>query len=179
MTEPQTDKRERLARMRGRLETLLDKTPEEVRELIASCLDQFLHELDGLTETQVAFSPGESEWSVKEVCLHVSNATTATAGAIGVLAQGTTIPPMGKDIMGKLDSDPGGFDEIRANVERGFEKSVKALGLLEGDFDADATFTHPIFGALNCREMAVFNIMHMNVHVAQLKRIKGTDGFPA
>lgn len=179
VTEPQTDRSERIARATKWMEEQYDKPAGELSAMMTGCRDRFIAELDGLTDPQVVFSPGESEWSVKEVCLHVSNALTATAGGIAALARGTTIPGKGQDDIGVMDADPGNSDDIRTNVEGAFEKAIKAVGILEHDCDMDATYTHPFFGPLNCRQMAVFNILHMNVHVAQLKRIKGTEGFPA
>ena len=53
--------------------------------------------------------------------------------------------------------------------ERATEKAV----------DFETTAPHPFFGPLNCKGWILFNVMHANVHVRQMQRIKNSEGYPA
>ena len=135
----------------------------------------FLAQLEGLTPDQIDFSPGEGEWCIKEVCLHVSNAVRGTAMGVSALATGKSIE--GDPRLGVKDDDPGNFEDVLANLQKAFRSAADSAGRLESA-DTNATMKHPYFGALNARGWFVFNLMHIKVHINQIKRIKGSVEYP-
>lgn len=175
-----TDKqRERIAAATAVIEQTENASADEIGKLLSGACTNFLAELDALSDSQAAFSPGEGEWSVNEVCRHMSHAVRNTALGIVALAQGMG-PKEKKPVrMGVLDPDPGSFDAARQGVEEAFGACAKAIHALEEEPDLKETILHPYFGELNCRKLASFNLLHINIHVAQLQRIKSSESFPS
>ncbi len=179
MAELTQKQQERIAAATAVIEQSENATPDEIGKQLSAVSANFLAELDGLSEAQAAFSPGEGEWSISEVCRHMANASRLTAGGIQMLAQGVAVGDGKPAKMGVLDPDPGSFQAVRQSVEETFDACAQAVHALEGEPSLKDTLLHPYFGELNCRKLASFSILHVNVHVAQLQRIKESDGFPA
>ena len=178
MPELTEKQRERIAAATAVIEQTENASADEIGELLSRACTNFLAVLDAVSESQAAFSPGEGEWSVSEVCRHMSHAVRNTALGIVALSQGMG-PKEKKPVrMGVLDPDPGSFNAARLGVEEAFGACVKAIHALEGEPDLKETILHPYFGELNCRKLASFNLLHINVHVAQLQRIKRSESFP-
>ncbi len=170
---------ERLIKGMAYIEKTKVETPDGLATLMTQSRDAFMAEVNGLSEAQMSWSPGEKQWSVKEVCLHVSNAIGLCDTLIQALTQGIELEEA-KDIkMGVLDPDPGSLDTIRANVLKAFDKAIQGADGLRGAPNMTAKSPHPLFGPLDCRQWSAFNILHANVHVGQVRRVKGTAGFPA
>ena len=175
-----TDKqRERIAAATAVIEQTENASADEIGKLLSGACTNFLAELDALSDSQAAFPPGEGEWSVSEVCRHMANATRLTAGGIQRLAQGVAVGDGKPAEMGVLDPDPGSFEALRKSVEETFDAYAQAVHALEGDPSLEETLLHPLFGELNCRKLASFGILHINIHVAQLQRIKSSESFPS
>ncbi len=179
MPELTEKQRERIAAAAAVIEETENASADEIGKLLSLACANFLAELDALSEPQAAFSPGEGEWSVSEVCRHMANATRLTAGGIQMLAQGVAVGDGKPAKMGVLDPDPGSFEAVRKSVEETFDACVQAVHALEGEPSLKETLLHPFFGELNCRKLASFSILHINVHVAQLQRIKSAESFPS
>lgn len=179
MPEFTEKQKERIALATAVIDEAEKESPETLTERLDEKRADFLAELDGIDETQAAYSPGESQWSIGEVCRHMANAVRATGMGIRALAQGLAPTEKEPVEMGVLDPDPGNFEAVRQSVEEAFDSCVDAMQALKGDPNSEACILHPYFGDLNCQRLAAFNLLHINVHVAQLQRIKSTDGFPA
>ena len=179
MPEQTEKQRERIAAATAVIEQTENASADEIGKLLSGACTNFLAELDALSESQAAFSSGEGEWSVSEVCRHMANATRLTAGGIQMLAQGVAVGDGKPAKMGVLDPDPGSFDAARQGVEEAFGACAGAIHALEEEPDLKETILHPYFGELNCRKLASFNLLHINVHVAQLQRIKSSENFPS
>ncbi len=179
MPELTEKQRERIALAAAVIEETENASADEIASLLSGACANFLGELDALSESQAAFSSGEGEWSVSEVCRHMANATRLTAGGIQMLAQGASVGDGKPAKMGVLDPDPGSFEAVRKSVEETFDAYAQAVRALEGEPSLEETLLHPLFGELNCRKLASFGILHINIHVAQLQRIKSAENFPA
>ena len=62
-----------------------------------------------------------------------------------------------------------------------FVEVVEGIGPVERqrrEGNRDSAFAHDYFGAQNSREWIAFDIIHMSIHISQIRRIKGTDGYP-
>ncbi len=139
---------------------------------------EFLAELDGLSSEQIEFRPTPDRWSIREVCLHVSQVMRGVGGLMQMLGAGMDLPRGVKAEPGTLDDDPGDFDTIQQMVVDGFDAALGSAKTL-GDVKApDKTFPHPWFGELNTRGWAIFNVLHGNVHVNQLRKNKEADAYP-
>ena len=179
MPEPTEKQRERIALAAAVIEETEKASADEIGKLLSAACTNFLAELDALSDSQAAFSYAEVEWSVSEVCRHLANATRLTAGGIQMLAQGAAVGDGKPAQMGVLDPDPGSFDAVRKSVEEAFDAYAQAVRALEGEPSLKETLLHPLFGELNCRKLASFGILHINIHLAQLLRIKSAENFPA
>ena len=168
----------RIARATKWIEENRDRPLDELRKEFTETSAKYLTELEGLSEEQVAFSPGEKQWSVKEVSLHVSNAVRFVGEGIQSLAKGEQPPNEQDRKMGVLDPDPGDFAAVVSLVAEAFKSSQDAFDVFDGNPNLEATANHPLFGPLNARAWAAFNIMHIRIHVSQVRRVKGDEGFP-
>lgn len=154
-----------------------DKSVDELKALFSDRADAYVAETSGLSSKQFDYKPSDTEWSIREVSLHVAHSIAAGGSVIPILAGGTTLP---NDVQpGQMIDDPGDQASIGKSVEVAFAIVLAAMESLEGDPDLDATFKHPFFGPINCRQTAAFNILHLDIHVKQVQRVKGYDSFPA
>ena len=81
--------------------------------------------------------------------------------------------------MGVVPEGLEDFDAVKAGLSDSFDALREAATVLAGDWDAEVTFAHPWFGALNTRQWFVFCFVHARAHIMQVERIKSSDGFPS
>ena len=179
MTEVSEKQKKRLAIATTWIKSTADKSDDKILEKAHQARDAFLAELDGLSDAQLDFSPGEGEWSVREVCRHVAQAVPQVNKAVGLLAGGTPLPDVDPGVISQMIDDPGEFEALKNEVAAALEACTDSVSVLAGDPDLSLRSAHPFFGPLNCREWVAFNIMHANVHVRQVQRVKGSPGYPA
>ena len=154
-----------------------DKPPVDLARMMRVCGAGFMKELNGLSPGQWEFSPGERQWSPKEVSLHMAPSVQGVSQLVPVLAAGQEL---NIDLQpGVLGDDPGSNDAILEQLNGAFGAAVASMRALEEEVDEVAALKHPFFGPLNCREWAAFNILHTDIHRRQLQRIKSSDGFQA
>ena len=169
--------KERLEKAFAWIETNKNHSVEEFVSQLTELADQYNSEITNLSEEQFNFKPSDKEWSIREVSLHVSNSIGSVGQFVKILAGGTTlladVPPS------VLDEDQGDQSVIAENVAKAFKHALRALPCLDGSEDLEATFKHPFFGPINSRQTAAFNIMHLNIHLKQVQRVKGYDNFPS
>lgn len=162
---------ERLQKARGWIDQHTNDAPAELAAMMRATGDEFLHEVSELSEAELAYSPGEGQWCVREVCLHVIDAIGKVGGLVPVLASGT-VPDLPKAKPGVLAKDPGDFEQILAALRATFETAANAARSLERSPDTTAMYEHPFFGPLHSRQWMAFNVLHTKAHINQVKRIK-------
>ena len=153
-----------------------EKPNEALLEALAERRRDFLGELEGLTEKHTRFSPGEGKWSIEEVGRHMAHANRRTTLGVAMLLKGKR--PEGEVKMGLLDDEAASFQEVIDANAKAIDKIEEAIGRLVGDYDMTTTFAHPIFGELNTRQWVTFCFIHLSAHINQIKRIKGSPGYP-
>ena len=178
MTEVSEEQKKRLARGTAWIKSTAEKPDDKILNKARQARDAFLAELDGLSDVQLDFSPGEGEWSVREVCRHVAQAVRQVNSAVGVLAGGTTLPDVDPGMTSRMIDDPGEFGVLKNEVAAALEACADSVSILAESPNLSLRTPHPFFGPLNCREWIAFNVMHANVHARQVQRIKGSPGYP-
>ena len=156
-----------------------DEWDEGVREKASQICVALLGELDGLSDEQLDFSPGEGEWTVREVCRHVAQAVPRVTEAVGKLAGGTALPDVDTGVIAQMIDDPGDFATLRNRVSTALEDCAESVDRLAENPDLSSRSAHPFFGPLNCRGWVALNIMHAKVHLRQIQRIKASPGYPS
>jgi len=160
---------------------LADVHEESAAQLIARLNDyeEALNaSLTNLTNNQWSFAPAVDKWSIRDVCHHITHSLRSISLLTKMLAAGKNGP--GKIIMGLKDEDTGAsVEEIAAQLRKAFQRTEESIRLFDGDADTVKTTEHPIFDALNSKEWAVFNLMHLSIHIRQIEGIKNDPGYPA
>lgn len=171
--------KQRLEGAKAFMAQLRAKSTADVVAALEKTKTDFLAELEGLTPEQIDFKPAQDRWSIREVALHVSN-SMRNIGHMGMMLGAGQLKMDPKDAKpGVLDPDPGDFETIRKMVAEGFDVSLKQAREADGVANPEATFPHPWFGDFNARDWAVFNVLHADVHVNQVRKNKAADGYPA
>lgn len=177
--------------------------PEVTRlvEAVELARDGVIAAIEGLTEAQAQFRPGEGEWSVAEIAEHLyltefSGVSMMWAAVDGVRAgvpwRGDR-PHRGKHI-----------EEIIAETWRPREKaasvttpriggpipfwasSLRSLRPVLADLGeglgsvplADVVFPHFLSGPLDARQRLEFLRFHIERHLLQVRRVETSPGFP-
>jgi hypothetical protein len=167
----------RIAEGKKWLAKTADETPAQLVERLAEYERALDAELAGLTDAQWTFKPAPDEWSIREVCLHVANSVRGVAMLTELLSAGQDGPE--KVRMSVLDADEGqSAADIQNQLRQDFQRSAAASELLQGGYDTEKTTEHPFFGPLDGKEWAVFNLMHVSIHLQQIERIKSDANFP-
>lgn len=149
---------------------------DSLRSRFNTLQEQYVQELAGLSDAQFDWKPSEKEWSVREVCLHVAHSIAGVGKVMGVLAAGHSIAEKGKP--NQMIDDPGAMSAVVESTKQGLQAGLKGYDALDDSPNEEATAEHPYFGAYNCRQWAAFNILHLDIHLKQVQRVKGTEGFP-
>ncbi len=170
--------RERVAIGKQWLADVREESPDQLIVRLKGYETSLNEALTNLTDAQWSFTPAADQWSIRQVCLHVSHSVRSVAMLTKMLAAGKDGP--GEVRMGLLDEDRGGnAEDVLALLRKAFQRAEDSIRFLDGDIDTSKTNKHPYFGELNCTEWAVFNMMHVSIHIQQIERIKNTAGFPA
>ncbi len=179
MIEISEKQRRRIVLGKAWIKSTAGEWNEEVREKARQIFVALLGELDGLSDEQLDFSPGEGEWTVREVCRHVAQAVPQVTKAVGKLADGTALPDVDSRAIARMIDDPGDFATLRNRVSTALEDCAESVDRLAENPDLSLRSAHPFFGSLNCRGWVAFNIMHANLHRRQIQRIKASPGYPS
>lgn len=167
----------RIAEGKQWLAETANETPAQLVERLADYERALDAQLAGLTGAQWTFKPEPDEWSIREVCLHVANSVRGVAMLTELLSAGQDGPKTVR--MSVLDADEGqSASDILEKLRQDFRRSAAASQMLEGDYDTEKTTEHPYFGPLNGKQWAVFNLMHVSIHLKQIERIKSDANFP-
>jgi hypothetical protein len=159
-----------------------------------------LHEVEGLSQHQADWKPTEKEWSVGELIHHLTLAEIATGKLTTKLTREAEaagkIAPFPADLrtLAPLPSRPDGGTEappvvapqhgnsigelvegMRAARERS-RQSIEKLGSVD---PRRLVFKHFHLGELDLAQWWQLQAHHDRVHLAQLRAVKATTGFPA
>jgi hypothetical protein len=162
---------ERLQKARAWIDEHTNDAPGQLAAMMRASGEEFLGEVSPLSEAEIVYSPGEGQWCVREVCLHVIDAIGKVGGLVPILASGTA-PDWPKPRPGVLAKDPGDFNQVLAALQKTFETATNASESLDGSPDTTALYEHPYFGPLNSRQWMAFNVLHTKAHIGQVKRVK-------
>lgn len=170
---------QRLEKARRFMAELETKPTADIVAAFEKTKADFMAELAGLTPAQIEFKPAPDRWSIREVALHVSNSMRNIGFMVRMLGAGELKMDPKDAKPGVLDPDPGDFDQIRSMVEDGYDVSLETARGMDEAARPDDTFPHPWFGDFNMRQWCVFNVLHGNVHVNQVRKNKAAEGYPA
>ena len=180
-TEAPSEVRERVT---GYIKHNAAKSNEAILGLIQHGQKQMMELVTGLSEEQATFKPGPDDWSVLDTMQHVVAAKKGVARMCEALARGDKPAAIGGEGEDTQKQD-GMTGRTYATLSEAAEAAVVAheelAAFVNGVSDASnikATHDHFLFGALNCREWAVFQRVHDGDHGGQIEKIKAADGFP-
>jgi hypothetical protein len=161
------------------------KAPEAIEAIVQEGQDELCKALDGLSETQSRHKPSASDWSVLELLEHVVTVKRVVAGLTRSLSEGRWPPGIGAEweeasaqdgvTLARFET----LSEARAAVEAAHADLLGFVRTLDESTNVETRFSHFLFGALNCREWAVFQRIHDGDHTPQIAQIKASPGFPA
>lgn len=170
---------DRLAMAASTMDILNGESIDTLRHRLETLRAEFEKELTGPTEEQSRFKPTHEEWSLNETCRHVARSMRRVALLSKALADGNAPEPDPKGGPGTMDDDSSSFENVKESVWAAFDTMAMATENLRNDVNTSTTAPHPWFGEKNCREWVAFNLIHMFVHVNQMRRIKAVSDFPA
>jgi hypothetical protein len=167
---------------------------------LQSVRGELLREVDGLSQRQADYRPGEKDWSIGEVIDHLTIAEVATgklttkltreAESAGTLAPFppdlASFPPLPPWPAGPAEAPPVVWPShgkaigdllgtIRATRERS-RQSIEKLGSVD---PRRLIFKHFRLGDLDLAQWWMLQAQHDRIHLAQVREIKRAPGFPA
>lgn len=169
----------RIAQAKIFLKRLREETPAN---LLVQSIEQHLTlagELSELSDEQAAFSPNTDEWSILDVCNHLTHSVRNIALLIRSLLRGKVPKIPGGIQAGMRDESIVSLEESLGGLQKGFAALAQATERLEQDWDEALTMDHPWLSPMNCKAWVAFNILHVRVHMDQITRIKANENFPS
>lgn len=161
--------------------------------------DEIVREVEGLSQAQADWRPGEKDWSVGEILHHLTVSEVATgklttkltreaeaAGAIAPWpAELSEIDPLPPWPPGPMEAPPVVWPEhgrplgellvaLKATRERS-RASIEKLGALD---PRRLLFKHFRLGDLDLAQWWKLQAQHDGVHLAQIRAVKAAPGFP-
>ena len=177
----------------------LPKAVAQLWDELQAVRAQVLQEAEGLSQGQADWKPSEKDWSVGEIVDHITMAEVATgklttkltkeaeaAGTLGMFPADLTafaaLPPMPP---GPMEAPPVVWPghgkpigellaALKATRERS-RQSVEKLGTVD---PRRLTFRHFRFGDLDLGQWWKLQASHEGIHLAQLREVKASPGFP-
>jgi hypothetical protein len=181
-TETQSDMVERV---KGYIQHQAAKDDSIMLKLAEEGHAQLLDETDGLSEAQAVWKSAPDEWSVLDCMQHVVAAKKGTARLCHALAAGELPKGLGGEgeEVQKQDGVTGRtYESLTEARDAAMTAHAELLAFANGVTEStnlEARYDHFIFGALNCREWAVFQRVHDGDHAQQIAKVKASEGFPA
>jgi hypothetical protein len=158
----------------------------EIEAVVQAGQDQLLAALEGVSEAQASWKPAPDEWSILELMAHVVTTKRIMPVLARSLRAGALPPGFGPQLEDEEAQDGvtmaqfPTLAESRAAAVEAHDDLVSVIRTLDdGEFDTETRFRHFVFGALNCREWAVFQRLHDADHTPQIGRIKAAPGYPS
>ena len=161
------------------------KRAAEIESIVEGGHEALLRAIDGLSDAQSTFKPAPDAWSVLELMAHVVTAKQIVSALSPSLAQGQLPPGFGTPLEAAAAQDGvtvSRFDTLDAARDAAASAHAVLLRFVrsaDGPVNSEMTFRHFVFGALNCREWAIFQRLHDDDHCPQIGKIRASAGFPA
>jgi hypothetical protein len=181
----------------------LSKKIQELVDSVSSQRQLLLDSISGLSEAQLGYRPGGSQWSISDILHHLALTEEANAKLTSRMlkqAQALNLPPDSTPDESALNCLDGHADAIKNTkaqapefvapqshlpVEeslarlrasrKNFLESVEQLA----QYDlSQLTYPHPILGNLNMYQWILVAGGHERRHTGQIKRIKAEAEFP-
>jgi hypothetical protein len=176
--------------------------PRPVAELwdeLQAVRAQVLREVEGLSQAQADWKPGEEDWSVGEIIDHLTIAEVATgkltskltkeaeaAGTLAAfppdLAAFAPLPPMPP---GPMEAPPvvwpghgKPIGELIATMQAVRERSRQSVEKLATVDPRRLVFKHLRLGDLDLGQWWTLQASHDGIHLGQLRAVKAAPGFP-
>jgi DinB superfamily len=158
-----------------------------------------LREVDGLSQRQADWKPGDKDWSVGEIVDHLTIAETATSKLTTKLLKevqagsAAAIFPHDLTELAAAPIGPGGGGEAPPVVWPGHGKPIgelvgamkavrarsrESVERLAGCDPRRLTFKHFRFGDLDLGQWWRLTAAHDGMHLQQIREVKAAPGFP-
>lgn len=135
-----------------------------------------LDAFDGVTEEHAAWAPGDGNWSIKEVAVHILNSSRNTRRLVQALSAGKAGDSSGVETPRETTETP--LEVLRAQLrDDGIEWSAAILALPERPA-VTPTAPHSMFGDLHARAWYLFQRTHDQDHRGQIEAVKAAAGYP-
>ena len=177
----------------------LPRAIERLWDELQSVRAEVLREIEGLSQRQADWKPGEKDWSVGEVAHHLTIAEIATGKLTTKLfkegeAAGALAPfPADLAVFGRPPKAPPGpaeapqvvwpeagkpIVELLALMKATRERSRQSVERLATADPRPMTFSHFRFGDMDLGQWWTLQADHDGIHLQQIRDIKRTPGFP-
>jgi DinB family protein len=177
----------------------LPKPVERLWNELEHVRGDLLREVDGLSQRQADFKPGDKDWSIGEIVDHVTIAETATgkltskllkevqAGSAAAvfphdLTEFAAPPPFPAE---PVEAPPAVWPghgkplgELLATMKAARVRTRESLGRLGGCDPRKLTFTHFRLGSMDLGQWWRLQAAHEAVHLQQIREVKAVAGFP-
>jgi hypothetical protein len=159
---------------------------------------QLLKEVEGMSQAQADWRPGDSDWSAGEIVHHLTLAEVGTGKVTSKVLRdaGETVKPFPADLKGftPLATPSGGraeapqavwpergkpFALLVAEMKAARERSRQSIERLAVVDPRPLTFAHPRLGSLDLAQWWMLQAWHDGVHLEQLRAVKAAPGFPS
>jgi len=177
----------------------LPKPVQTLWDELQSVRGEVLREVEGLSQQQADWKPGEKDWSVGEVLHHLTIAEVATGKLTTKLfkdaaAAGTLSPyPAALDALGRpprVSSGPSEappvvwpeagkpIAELIAGMKATRERSRQSVERLATADPRPMKFNHFRFGDMDLGQWWTLQAEHDGIHLQQIRDVKSAPGFP-
>ena len=164
---------------RGYCRHQASKSVESLASLMERTKGDWERCLEGMTEEQASFAPGE-EWPARAVVTHFLEVTDGVNGEIENLTAGE-VPASTEEVdLARVGKTPDceTTDKMRQAVADVFDEITRLTRALEGNPHLERQFPHPAFGQLNILEWIAFQRIHGVDHIGQVDKNKADAGYP-
>lgn len=145
-----------------------------VLKALRECSNIVVRELSGLDEDDLCRSPGEGEWSLKEIAAHLRDAEQLALRQMNAIADGTqlTLPAWDIDLLpAERDYRSADLSDLLSELRELRQETTYLLwGLDDADWQAGAE--HPYRGAVTIETLARELAQHDLEHLAEVRRLK-------
>lgn len=156
---------------------LASQPPSQIAAEMAASQEQFLSQLEGISDDVAARRPAEGEWSLRELLRHVVLADEIVARTIAALAQGNAVVGGGIAERGTMLDDDG--RSFAAYVAAARDAGAHLLDTIRDIGPSSSVTTmerHPLLGRLNCVEWAASQRVHAADHTQHAAKIIAAVG---
>ncbi len=157
-----------------------------------------LKEVEGLSQAQADWRPGDADWSAGEIIHHLMLAEVGTgkltskllkeagAGVAPCPAVLTALRPLPSLVSGATEAPPATRPErghpvgqLLADFTAARERSRQSIERMAAVDFRSLTWTHAAFGEMDLSQWWQLQAWHDADHLQQLRALRATPGFPA